>query len=299
MNSIIAFGMVWNVITSILNKRSAQSSFSFINFVQLILLIPLIGAYLSPNVLDFIRGMKVWLLNFNFISLPNFNAINLMKYIDFEQDNSYLQSISLESGSIGINIYYIIGTSLLIPLIHAIIFICNKCIQNKFSENKCTHNLIRKLYRAMTFGWYIRFIWEIYVFLLLASISEIYMFSNSSTSRQVSLSIACLIIVFLRRFCLSVSLANISSRSKTSVLIACSTSQSSSAESRQLAKQEFSRLYFCFRRTMFCWIVLLLHHAMSLTFVELGICASSALLLKLLNYRETVIRSERQHCRNT
>ena len=64
------------------------------------------------NVLDFIRGMKVWLLNFNFISLPNFNAINLMKYIDFEQDNSYLQSISLESGSIGINIYYIIGTSL-------------------------------------------------------------------------------------------------------------------------------------------------------------------------------------------
>ena len=62
--------------------------------------------------LDFIWGIKVWLLNFNFVSFPNLDAINPMKYIGFEQGNSYLQSISLESGSSGINIYYIIGTSL-------------------------------------------------------------------------------------------------------------------------------------------------------------------------------------------
>ena len=155
----------------------------------------------------------------------------------------------------------------LIPLIHAIIFICNKCIQNKFSENKCTHNLIRKLYRAMTFGWYIRFIWEIYIFLLLASISEIYMFSNSSTSRQVSLSIACLIIVFCAGFiCLSVwqyfkSLKDVSFDSMLYFTEFFSGIKAT-------GKARVFSLIFLLRRTMFCWIVLLLHHAMSLTLLN-------------------------------
>ena len=52
MSVVIAFGIMWNLIASVLNGISAQSSLSFFNFVQLILIIPLIGTYLSPNVLE-------------------------------------------------------------------------------------------------------------------------------------------------------------------------------------------------------------------------------------------------------
>ena len=52
MSVVIAFGIIWNLIASVLNGISAQSSLSFFNFVQLILIIPLIGTYLSPNVLE-------------------------------------------------------------------------------------------------------------------------------------------------------------------------------------------------------------------------------------------------------
>ena len=264
---IIVFGMVWNVVTSILNKRSAQSSLSFINFVQLIIIIPLIGAYLSPNVLDFIKRMNIWLFSFKIISTSTLDAINPMKYLNFNQDNSYLQSISLNSGSSSINIFYIIGASLLFPFAHAIIFICNKCIQNKFSENKCTHVLIRKLYRTMTFGWYIKFILEIYVFLLLASISEVYMFSNSNDARRVSLSIACLIITFCAGFvCLAVwqyfkSLKDVDLESMIYFTEFFSGIKAT-------GKARVFSMFFLLRRIVFCWIVLLLHHTMSLTLLN-------------------------------
>ena len=155
----------------------------------------------------------------------------------------------------------------LIPFIHAIIFICNKCIQSKFSENKCIHVLIRKLYRAFTFSLYIRFILEIYVFLLLASISEVYMFSSSSYARRVSLSIAYLIIAFCAGFvCLSVwqyfkSLKDVSLESMIYF------SEFFNGIKANGKARTYSTI-FLLRRTVFCWIVLLLHKSMSLTLLS-------------------------------
>ena len=75
-----------------------------LNSVQLILLLPLIGAYLSPNSLDFIRGMKIWLFNFDFISFKFLQSNNVDNILDFDQNNSYLNLIGLESGSSALNI---------------------------------------------------------------------------------------------------------------------------------------------------------------------------------------------------
>ena len=155
----------------------------------------------------------------------------------------------------------------LIPFTHAIISVCNKCIQNKFSENKCTHNLIRKLYRVMTFGLYIRLILEIYVFLLLASISEVYMFSSSSDSKQVSLSIACLIIAFCAGFvCLSVWQYFKSFKDVSLESMIYFTEFFSGIKANGKART-YSTI-FLLRRTVFCWIVLLLHKSMFLTLLS-------------------------------
>ena len=127
--------------------------------------------------------------------------------------------------------------------------------------------LIRKLYRTITFGWYIRFILEIYVFLLLASISEVYMFLNSSTARRISLSIACLIIAFCAGFvCLSVwqyfkSLKDVDLESMFYFTEFFSGIKAT-------GKARVFSMIFLLRRIVFCWIVLLLHKSISLTLLN-------------------------------
>ena len=93
MGAVIAAGMVFNIITALWSSSSPQSSLTMLNSVQLILLLPLIGAYLSPNALDFIRGMKFCLLNFDFLSLNFLKSNGAESFIQFDQDNPYLYLI--------------------------------------------------------------------------------------------------------------------------------------------------------------------------------------------------------------
>ena len=132
--SLIVAGSFLNIITSICSNSSPQSSMTMLNSVQLILLLPLIGSYLSPNVLDFIRGMKFCLLSLDFLSMANVDINNVNSYIDFEQSNSYLYLIGLKSGSSGVNIFWIAGISILLPIIHGVISIFYLFIKNKFSD---------------------------------------------------------------------------------------------------------------------------------------------------------------------
>jgi hypothetical protein len=70
------------------------------NAVQLLLLLPLIGAYLPKSVLDFIRSMNFSLFNFEFLSLEgNPETKDEISNISFKQDDTVLYLIGLKSGS--------------------------------------------------------------------------------------------------------------------------------------------------------------------------------------------------------
>jgi hypothetical protein len=62
-------GIGLNLANSVFRRGAPQSSLNTINTVQLILLLPLVGAYMPVNVITFITGMNFSLLNFDFISL--------------------------------------------------------------------------------------------------------------------------------------------------------------------------------------------------------------------------------------
>ena len=108
--ALILIWFVWNIVCSIWSNSSFQSSLAMINSIQLLLLLPLIGSYLPQNVIQFIWAMKFSLLNFDFLSKLKVNYVRNL--IDFDQSNSSLNLIGLESGSSGVNAYFIAGFSL-------------------------------------------------------------------------------------------------------------------------------------------------------------------------------------------
>lgn len=87
--------MLLTLINSILSGSSPSSMFTMLNAIQLILLLPLIGAYLPVNVLSYIKGLNFALLEFgaDFITF-----VYDFKNFKFEQNNQYLNLIGLNYG---------------------------------------------------------------------------------------------------------------------------------------------------------------------------------------------------------
>ena len=107
---LTSIGLVWNISCLFLSTSTLQSSLAMINSIQLLLLLPLIGSYMSENFIGFIWAMKFALLSFDFLN--EFKANYVKNLFEFEQNNSYLNLIGLESGSSGVNAYFIAGFSL-------------------------------------------------------------------------------------------------------------------------------------------------------------------------------------------
>jgi cysteine-rich repeat protein len=104
-STILGAGIVVNGLNSILGNSAPQASLNMVNAVQLLLLLPLIGAYLPKSVLDFIRSMNFSLFNFEFLSLEgNPETKDEISNISFKQDDTVLYLIGLKSGSWMINL---------------------------------------------------------------------------------------------------------------------------------------------------------------------------------------------------
>jgi hypothetical protein len=195
--AILITGIGLNLLNSLLGNSSPQSSLSMLNTIQLILLLPLVGAFIPKNVVNFIRGLNLTLLNFEFFDFRYSIFIFLeIPEISVAQTHPYLYLIGLESGSCFMNSFNIIGLFMIIPFIHMlIVLIYWWCAKGKSKPN-WVHKFIIKLFQEMTFGAYIRFLFEIYLFVVLAGIAEIQEFHRSNASFEVSLYAAIWILAF-------------------------------------------------------------------------------------------------------
>jgi hypothetical protein len=120
--AILITGIGLNLLNSLLGNSSPQSSLSMLNTIQLILLLPLVGAFIPKNVVNFIRGLNLTLLNFEFFDFRYSIFIFLeIPEISVAQTHPYLYLIGLESGSCFMNSFNIIGLFMIIPFIHMLI----------------------------------------------------------------------------------------------------------------------------------------------------------------------------------
>ena len=194
--------MVLNIISQMLNNYSNGSIFSLINEVQLILLLPMLPNYMSDEVKNFIASLNYCLFSLGFINInigENFQNQNIS--LDYNQPNSYLNLIDLNSGSGFVNVQSnIIGICPFI-VIHIWLLIWSYAIPKR-RENRWYSKWISKLFERMTFGWYFQYIICSFLMFLLISLSEIYRFDSSNSKRIVSLSFSFVIIIFCLVFLL-------------------------------------------------------------------------------------------------
>ena len=153
----IFIGSVFNLI----NQTNSQSIFSIINKIQLILLIPMIGTYIPFDLLQIITGLSYCMFNFGFINLNTLYIKSIMTGISYDQPDTYLQLLSINNGSAVINIYSSINGILIILIFHILFWILH-WIWSSFKNANFCKKIILKSLDWVCFGWYIRYIMEVY-----------------------------------------------------------------------------------------------------------------------------------------
>ena len=113
------------VVTGFSSSSSASSnSFGMINQIQLVIILPLIGAFLPLKIFDYLKSMKTSMFNLSFLPTNNSEGmINIKSWFDFKQSNSYLNLLDLNSGSAFANILTLTTTVWMVVGIHIVFLI--------------------------------------------------------------------------------------------------------------------------------------------------------------------------------
>ena len=167
---LIALGWLSNLLSSSLMQGWIQCIFNFINQVQLILLLPMLWSVMPEVVVDFISSLNICLLNFGIVfeSQPEMNSFFSLNY---NQTNSYLNSIKLKSGSALVNISGVIYTLLMFVILH---FLLCFLIYGVKCNNRDIwfHKALNSIFKMLTFGLYIQQIINSLLVMLISSSSE-------------------------------------------------------------------------------------------------------------------------------
>ena len=95
--------------------------FSLVNHFQLLLLIPMLGAYMPSNVIIFLQGLKMAMFSFDTQFIKSYALVNdAINTLNFTQPNIYLLRIDFDSGSTIVNHVY--------PIISVVVCIIIQCI---------------------------------------------------------------------------------------------------------------------------------------------------------------------------
>jgi hypothetical protein len=187
---LLGVGVAAAIGTSILTKSSPQAAYAMINQIQLLMLIPLLGAYLDPDIFKFIQGMNFAILSANILPSEGIGSTSIIKDIlDYPQPNDYLSELGMKSGSAFLNQIQLIYTWCLFLSWHSFILMNYISSSRPLVDSKF-HSTIRDVFEWYTFGAYIRFFIESFLLLLLAIMTEIIRFDFSDSIRSLNFLIS-------------------------------------------------------------------------------------------------------------
>ena len=181
---IIAVTALSNVVSLIKSQSSIQSTFSGLNQLQLILLLPLTGAFIPSKVVQFISGMNFAINIMSYANISYLYPQELQK-LSYDQSSSYLYLINIKDGSSIFNWLNFAFPVLFLLWIHWLLLFI-KWIIRRVNERRWIKRLVLKLIEWFTFAIYIRMIFQYYLFLLIASLSELYFFRFNNTDHLIS-----------------------------------------------------------------------------------------------------------------
>ena len=164
---MVALGVTFNLISIMLAGASVTGLFGFVHFLQMIVILPMIGVHLSNDVTTFIAHLSSSLFSFNYFLPSDRLYVSKLIQIDYPQNNSYLRLINLSSGSSLINLQ----ASIILFLALAVISICILLIHmitRKYEKSSRFAKLVKLVHKAFTFNIFIMFIIQSFVLYCLA-----------------------------------------------------------------------------------------------------------------------------------
>ena len=270
--SIVGTSIAVNIAFVAINWASVQSTFSFLNQIQLFLLIPLTGGYFPTEILQFISGMVSY-INLKSILNPfeftDFNFISKVDYIKdllrYDQSDNYLSLLTFKDQSTFNNIIGYLNVLILFLIIQISWFLLFK-IFDKIKWGRAISNTCDAIYESFTFGWYIRLLIEVYIYILISWVSELYVFRFERSHHIASKAISGLVFILWNVviiWCFIMILTtNISSNSQNQKRKLCGHMFSGLKVQR---KSKFYILLYFIRRELF-WILTLLFKDLKMAF---------------------------------
>jgi len=150
-------------IASILSSSSSNGAFSSVNQFQLYLLLPLVGAYIHQDVLDFLQGFEFVSFNIPFIKVDKLEVIKYpAKYFDFGSSTKYLTSIGIKYSSTIRNLLSFLTTMGIFAIIHVALILPIYAFSRKYDSSRRFPKIMKTLYLMFTFNLYLRSILESY-----------------------------------------------------------------------------------------------------------------------------------------
>jgi hypothetical protein len=138
----------------------------------MLLLLPMIGAYMPISIIEFITGMDFALFSFSFISLNQLLGISSINTSRFPQTDTYLSTIGLESSSCILNNLSIFFSICLLLATHLVLYLFLRKFK-ELEDKKWYHKVVERVYEMMTYSVYVRIGLEAYLFVGVGATEEI------------------------------------------------------------------------------------------------------------------------------
>ena len=193
--ALSGLGVVLGIGMMLSNTASSSAIWMLINVYQMMLLLPLTGAYIHPYVIQYIKGVDFSILNFSISDYTgSLQKINFMTYFDCTQQNDYLNDIGLQSWSTIINISLSVFFDIWIMIVHISLYLFYLWVK---SNRNCLSKFVFNLLKVMTFSIYIRKLLESFLLFSISTTRELYLINPPSASRTISFWFALLLFLFL------------------------------------------------------------------------------------------------------
>ena len=203
------------------NSTSMWSFWSIVGQMQMLILVFLSRSVTSEDVRKLLSTSNFTLNIYHYIYIPRIKFYDLaFSSVKFELTTSSLNDVLLDSDSWVYNLYPVMTCVFVIALLHLGMLFLGKQIMKINSNGKCRGFIkivkwtLWKLYRIMTFGFYIRNAFLMCEFILICTIYEIFKNNGYGSYRVISLIFAYLVVLLYVAFTIFVCYLAVSSNNE-------------------------------------------------------------------------------------
>ena len=188
---LLGTGCIIYIANACVNFASINSVFLFLSQMQIIMILPKIGAYMSKQVTLFIADMYHWLWNLDFMISDKKKFFGIETNLNYEQSDSYLELLQIKSGSAILNTQgniILILNLLIVYLIANLVHFLIKFWNAKWIEyTNIVKNLAAIILKLFCF--------LIYINLMFISVPEVYKHDLNSKEHIISTYLSMLVLV--------------------------------------------------------------------------------------------------------